>query len=94
MTLFKFLDTVFTNTSITIQTDYTPKRDGTLKGISAIISFQRWFFKWTSIPVVVTKYYLTKIGLLSVPVSLLPKKVAASTSAQGQMKTNEKVLSN
>lgn len=56
MTLFQYLDSRFKDLSVDIQKDFSIVKDGEIKAVYAIIQWQRSFFKWASIPLILIRY--------------------------------------
>lgn len=68
MTLFTYLDHKYRSLSLELQKDFTIPKDAELKAAYSLIQYQRSFFKFLSIPILLTKYLLINLHLLRSPI--------------------------
>jgi hypothetical protein len=102
MTLYEFCDVHFQNLTVEVQTKFSVPKDAEMKAALQVLSFQRFFCKWLSVPKIFFLFFLVKIGVKKAPTSKLQQildaqKKAAQTPAQtGQLQAapDAKVLPN
>lgn len=81
MTLYQYCDLKFQNVSFDLQKNFSIKKEGQTKALLFILNSQRIFFKWISVPMFICLYFITKLGLLSLPPNRLEELKKASGKA-------------
>lgn len=67
MTIYQYCDRKFQNLSIELQTNFSIAKEAQTKSLLFILSAQRFFYKWISVPRFLFCYFLTAIGIFELP---------------------------
>lgn len=78
MTLFTYLDHRYRTLSIELQKDYSIPKEAELKAAYSLIQFQRSFFKYLKMPILLIRYLLINFGWLAAPEPFIPMVVPAA----------------
>jgi len=80
--IFEFLESIYVATNVAVQKEYSAAKQGKIMATQTLISWNRSFHKWLSLPILLGHYVLVQLHVLSRPPS--PKEIADKIKADAQ----------